>query len=457
MIFSRPRIAAIDDQEPALIAIADALNGSGAACLKLQYAGALPEGTSLDQVRVLFMDLHLGGPAGNTNQDFSTIGGLLQEFIPKGNGPFVLIVWTVYPPQVDGLMDFLCQRLREHPHAIPVQVRTLSKIDHIRDNEVIDRGKLVHAVREVIEADPRVAALVNWEARVTSAASETIAALLALVPPDKRAPADLSSELDRLLSALATEAVGASNVAKDRFVAVNEALLPMLYDRISRLTMDEKDAGVWEGAISNPGGKATLSSAQAALLNSMLHVDFETHGSSQPDRGMVLEVPEQWLQNEEFEKRFGMRPRSFLNQELGLKPTPAAEQVKWVLVQVEAVCDHAQAKPGPVPYLLGVEAPALEQSRPPGAAWKSPLLWIDSSERVIYLNFRFGVLLLDSEAKRLGIRFRLREALTNEIVSRMHAYGARPGMIAFRALLEQQAKTAAVDPGPSEIKEQADS
>lgn len=434
MKLPKPRVVAIDDELHALDAISDALNSTGAACLKLHYSGNIPPEISLDQTRVLFMDLHLSGPAGTQSQNFSTIGGILRDVLPRENGPFVLIIWTIFPNQVDGLMEFLYERLHETPFAIPAHIATLSKIDHIRENRIVNREGLIETINNAIEANPHVAALVNWEARATEAASDTIAAVLDLVGPDKRMPGDLRSELERLLNALATVAVGASNVGKDRFAAVNEALVPILYDRISRLKVNTEDEKLWATAISKPGSNAKLSPSEAAKLNSMLHVEFDTDSATASDRGIVLECPDELITVERFKEVFGVKPETFLAGQLGLSHATESDRFRWVFVQVEAVCDHAQAKPGPLPYLIGVVAPEEAMARPPAAAWKSPTLWIGDTEKSIYLNFRFGTFITDARAKELKMWFRLREALTNEIVAKLHAYGSRPGMIAFRTV-----------------------
>jgi hypothetical protein len=449
----KPRVAAIDDEPEALIAIADALNSNGAACLKLLYAGRLAEGTTLKQIRVLLMDLHLSHPSGeNKAQHFSTIGGILHEYIEEDNGPFLLIVWTLYPQQVEGLGAFLCERLQASPHAIPAQIRTLSKIDHIRDSKVVDPARLVDELKTLVQSDPQIAALVNWENRVNSSASATIAAVLGLVPRDKRDTESLVIELDRLLNALATQAVGASNVSKDRFAAVSESLLPILYDRVSRLRMDKSDEKLWGKAISKPGVGANTSSNEAAQLNSMLHVDFDLHGVSPVDRGVVLEYPVDQVSGGSFRERFGMTADRFLKDQLGLNPPPALDEVRLLLVQVEGVCDHAQAQPGPSPFLLGVECSAsVEKS--PQAVWQSPLLWIDSSEKRVYVNFRFGQSCTKATTQGLKARFRFREALTNDLVSRMHSYGARPGIISFRGPLPVVSYTGKVVDGTLEHSE----
>ena len=428
----RPRVAAVDDEQIALNAIADALNGGGAACLKLLYNGGLAEGTSLEQVRVLFMDLHLSHPSGeNETQHFSTIGGILLEHIGPNNGPFALIVWTLYPTQVEGLSKFLCERLRDSPHAIPTQIKTLDKGDHIKGDTVIDPALLVKAVQDVVNSDPRVAALVNWEMRVNAAASETIAAVLNLIPNEKRDALGLVSELDRLLNALATEAVGGANVGKDPFAAVNEALLPILYDRVSRLKGEKTDEKLWSDAIQHPGRKASISSHEAAVFNTMLHVDFDTQNVSSMDRGVVLQCPAEFVVEEAFRHTFGMDPSRFLKEQLCLTPTPSVAEVHWLLVQVEGLCDHAQAQAGPAPFLLAVESPA-GISKAPQAVWQSPIVVLNGVETTIYVNYRFIVSFTKAGLQAFKPAFRLREAVTNDLVSRMHSYGARPGIITFR-------------------------
>jgi|GEM_PF-2426749 len=425
----RPRIAAIDNELSALIAIADALNDSGSACLKLLYSGALPEGSTLEHVRVLFMDLHLSHASNDPTTHFGTIGGLLKEHIAPNNGPFLLIVWTLYPNQVEGLEGFLCERLQDSPYAIPAQIKTLSKIDHIRQDKVIAPEKLVQAVRAMVTSKPQIAALINWENRVSDAAAETVAELVKLVPDDKRDTASLVVELGRLLNALATEAVGSSNVSKDRFAAVNEALLPILYDRVSRLRMAAPDERLWKEAIASPSKKADLSGEEAAHLNTMLHLDFDVQTTKPTDRGIVLEYPASMLDENPFREAFGMDTKGFLESQLSLDPTA---DLRWVMVQIEGICDYAQAQAGPALYLLGVETAAKPTKAVPQAVWQSPMVIIDNEEKQILVNYRFGRTFTDALVKNNSKRYRLREALTNDLVSRFHSYGARPGIIAFK-------------------------
>ncbi len=235
----KPGIFAIDDDQSHLDAIAETLNSKGAACLKLLFRGGIQPHSPLERVRVLFIDLHLS-QAGflNETQHFSVIGGILQEHINQENGPFVLLLWTQYPESVGRLAEFLSERLQDNPHAIPSSVDSLSKVDYLRDGKVVNADGLVQRIVSSIVKVHQIAALMDWERRVINAASDTITAILNLVPPGRRSEAALVTELGRVLNALAYEAVGPSNVVQNHRAAVNEALVPILYDRVSQVHID---------------------------------------------------------------------------------------------------------------------------------------------------------------------------------------------------------------------------
>jgi hypothetical protein len=69
---------------------------------------------------------------------------------------------------------------------------------------------------------------------VLGASAATLSAVIDLATAGV-APQDRDQAIGRLLFRFALEAVGAGNVESDRFRAVNEALLPILADRIASL------------------------------------------------------------------------------------------------------------------------------------------------------------------------------------------------------------------------------
>jgi hypothetical protein len=431
----RPRILAIDDDVDHVTAIADALNERGIACLKLPFSGGITPATKLIHIRVLFMDLHLVQPGiGDPKIHYSTIGGLLAEHIADGNGPFVLIVWTAHPDQVEGLAQFLGERLQDRPAAIPVLVESLSKADHLVGGKIVDVPAFMRAIDRCLSRLPAVDALVDWEEHVTSAASQTIAAVLELAL--RRKGADLGGELSRLLNALATEAAGSAHVGKHRFGAVNEALLPILYDRVSQLK-HVRERGCWKKAIPQAGSTPDVDLAEAARLNTFLHVDIETSRSRSDDRGMVLTRDDASWDEASFKSWFAISKAEFLSRQVRL---PTAASFRWVLVQVEASCDNAQGMAGPPPYLLGVECPdkAAAEINPGTSLWISPVIEIDLEPRRVVASYRFAPALTETALKDFKMLYRFREALANDVVTRWHTYGARPGIVRFQVTEKRQ-------------------
>jgi hypothetical protein len=430
-----PRIIVVDDNPEHLNALVNGLNRRGVACLPIHFTGDDTQIAKCPQVRVMFADLHLNesGAATDNARHFTVIGGLIEQTIVP-SGPYAIVLWTRYADQAEGLRTFLEERLRGVPK--PFSVIALDKNVHLNpDNTVRDIGALVGAIAEVLGGQPQLAALFNWEERVLGASAATVSAVIDLaitgVVPNGRAQA-----IGSLLFRLALEAVGAGNVEFDRFRAVNEALLPILADRIAALRSDA-DAQIWEAALQGQSADSGMSIDDAAKLNKFLHVADAT-GASPAERGAVSRLPDANLAG--FEATFGMTQELAASKQFGCSGFVMNDQrFRWVLVQVQAVCDFAQRQPGPLPFVLGLEMPvalAVKGSMP-GAVIKTPPFELGGIARVLHVNTRFQVSLLVGAAGAMTVEYRLRESLLNDLAYELHTYGARPGIISFR---EQKAK-----------------
>ena len=51
---------------------------------------------------------------------------------------------------------------------------------------------------------------------------------------------------------------------------------------------------------------------------------------------------------------------------------------------------------------------------------------------MVTVNYRFQQNLTSDHVGKIGVAYRFREALMNDLSARLHGYGARPGFIAFR-------------------------
>ncbi len=439
-MFLPPRIIVVDDEPKHLKGLVDGLHQYGTSCLPIHFTGSLDGIKKCPTLRLIFADLHLneGGAGGEYERHFSTIGGLIETALAP-TGPYVLILWTRYADQANKLKSFLETRLQGV--ATPLAVVPLDKMAHLNmpGGTVKDPAALVTAIDLVIREQPQLAALLKWEERVLWATADTAGAILALTDAAS-AGETRARELGRLLARLAVEAVGKAHVEEDRFGAINEALLPILADRIAFLRPTDDDKSIWDGAFQASEAEATISLDEAARLNRMLHVD-ESGPTRASGRGSVTPLPADRRGNA-FKELFGIDEKTAATSQFGCKDfDPTDGRFRWMLVQSQAACDFAQRQPGPVPcLLLALEMPfsSAGSSNPPPSQWRSPPLQMQSGAMALTVNYRFEFMLPPETAATMNAAYRLRESILNALLIQAHSYGARPGIISFRP---QAAKT----------------
>ena len=426
MMLAAPKVIAIDDEREHLEGLVKGLNQYGFSCLQVHFTGDMEGIDPCSHVRVIFADLHLGaGPVSDHARDFAIIGGFIEETV-KPSGPYFIVLWTMYPEQATSLQENLEERLRAVTK--PFAVLPLNKSDHLDENgNVKSIEELVEAIKSIVETQPQIAALFNWEERVSEAASDTIASIFRMV-----GDGDRSQEVGRLLAQLAVAAAGKDRVEQDRFCAVNEALLPILADDIASLRLRDVDDETWQAAFTQVDIENALSAAEAAKLNSRVHID-STEGIQGNDRGAVIALPDK-LSNQ-FEQTFGLSQEEAATKQFHCREfVENDDRCRWILVQSQAACDYAQKQPGPLPYYLGLEIAEkfTKKGSFPDALWISPPFEGESNSFFLHINARFQVSLSPEDAKKEKPLYRLREQLLNVFIYRVHSYGARPGMISFR-------------------------
>ena len=435
-----PQIIAIDDDPKHLKGLTQGLNSYGAACLPLHFTGEVADG-SYSQVRVIFADLHLSSSPTTKDytKDFSVIGGLIESTI-KPSGPYLIVLWTMYPEQANKLHQFLAERIENV--AKPFTVHALNKNNHLDpQGDVKDPAALVQAIENVIAQKPRIGALLNWEERVLGATAET---LLSITKMAGSAAEDdtLDQEIGRLLRNLAIEAAGSKHIEGDRFRAVNDALLPILADRLASMRSQKRDDQLWENALGENEEKTKLSTEEAARINRFLHISPSANNgmaNNGSERGAVISLPEEFL-GSNFVQKFGIcEEKAATEQFLFNLSDKDNDPFHWVLVQTQAACDYAQSRPGPLPFHLGLylleskvkKGKKGKKAQAPAALWCSPCFEQDKQVRCLNVSARFSVSLLKERASQSSSLFRLREQLLNNLIYHLHSYGARPGFISF--------------------------
>ncbi len=426
-----PRVIVIDDESEHLVGLTQGLNRCGAACLPIHFTGETETIPLCPHVRVIFADLHLsGGTPGDHIRDFSTIGGLIEDTI-KPSGPYLIILWTMYPDQADSLHDFLKCRLQDTPK--PFAVQALNKNRYLDPQGGVKSAEsLVEAIREIVGGQPPVGALFNWEERVLGAAGKAVSSIMELADSAVTA-GTLSEEIGRLLANLAVAAVGKRHTDEDWFRAVNEALLPILDDRIATMRSRNVDDNLWRTALGKANDVQDLSLEEAAKLNRLLHVAPSTHDDNRAERGAVIDLPKEL--SETFAETFDLAPQAAAEKQFWSKQLGKDDgSFRWVLVQTQAACDYAQIQPGPLPFHLGLclLSSKVRKETPPAALWRSPCFDLDGQVHYLHVNARFQMSLPNAKVKQASLVFRLREQLLNDLIYQLHGYGARPGIISFR-------------------------
>ena len=426
-MLTTPRIIVIDDEPAHIAGLTTSLNRHGVSCLAVHFTGDPAGIKACPDVRIVFADLHLVGPETNHKAHFSVIGGLLEDTI-KPAGPYFIILWTRYSDQASELREFLEQRLNGVTK--PFDVLPLAKTDHLdTDGNVIDAEALIRAILNITETLPQLRALFDWESRVLGATGNTVSSILELVSTQDFN--GRSEELGRILAKLGIAAVGKAHVAEDRFRAVNEALLPILADRIANLPSGDSENDVWRAAVKTDSVQ-TLTAEAAAKLNRMAH--FATLDNTDGyERGAVVMLPQAIKDN--FSDKFGLDENEAAKDQFRCKNFDSSdESLRWVLVQAQAACDYAQKQPGPLPCYLALELPKdhRRSKTPPASLWSSPAFELDRTIRLLHVNARFPVSLSRNEFQEVEPLYRLREQILNDLTYRLHSHGGRPGMMSFR-------------------------
>ena len=340
------------------------------------------------------------------------------------------MLWTNFEDQAAEIHKYLSERLQDA--AKPLAVAAIGKAPYLDSDDTLQSiEKLSNAILAIVNRHPALAVLLDWEEGVLDAAGNTVSSILKLAD---RPGAGSNEEIARLLANLAIAAVGEKHVEDNRFRAVNEALLPILADRIAFTRAQRSDGEAWQAVVSVSGAGNGPSLKEAAALNRLLHIAVPESINEGSERGAVVALPAK-MSAAGFMSTSGLASTEAIEKQFGCKEfTECGDVFRWVLVQSQAACDYAQKQPGPIPFYLGLCLPAtkIRKGQRPAALWCSPCFEWQGESRHLLVNARFPVSLAHAEAVDATPVFRLREQLLNALIYHVHNQGARPGYIEIR-------------------------
>jgi hypothetical protein len=433
-MFTRGRYLVIDDEPSELDPLVKALHRLGAPCIGWHWTPEQRPGPDqLRGIRILFTDLHLTKGEVPPVTHYDTIIRMLEEGISEAHGPYIVVLWTSHEEQRGAFVDRLNVALDPVKH--PLAVLGLDKNAYRDGPEFTKLDDLQRDVTQQLGSNAQLQALLSWEHDVLAAADATLAQVSQLVPAASRTMAAFPAALDGVLSKLSIAALGMTNAPADPRGGVSRALAPLLMDRIANQNEDAGKSALWNAAVSFPAAPAALSADDCARMNRMIHCAIPpAEGVAQTAWGAAIRLG--GVDDAVLTRIWGDGAAALKLEAFRLK-AEGNNACELVAVRIGAVCDYAQGKPGPVPYVLGALTPvkpAYDGKSSP-AEYEAPLLKLTDAGPIekLTINARFVATLTAPERVDLPeAAFRIREQLLVALVGHVSGYVVRPGFLSFR-------------------------
>lgn len=374
MIPYHARVAALDDDPEHLKMIVNGLGKAGFWAMPFlfdigKFEPELP--IPFKGIRLVFTDIHMGpGPFGSSAATYaSTIIMGLKQIVSEG--PYGLIFWSQFPQDADIIWNEIKARAPQSGLPIPVFYEAIDK------NTVMNVGggsgspasnfdaeKLRDEILSKIQSADVLALAMSWDERVGHAAMLATNRVYNLAKSD----GDLS-KWTGLLAYLAQEAIGKEPATASPVAAVDNAMLPLLEDRLSELSNNSNFKGLGQtikDALNNATNHLDLPDgiSVADLNTHYLIEEVSPKTSSMWDHGMVSKLGGGYLNSGRFVGHFGVDVEELIKTEFILresrKQAIASDIVRDAslhLVELSAVCDQVQGKVATHRYLLALLVP----------------------------------------------------------------------------------------------------
>jgi len=436
MILQPARIVLIDDKQSHLKAIADALGLLGSASLSFLYKDEHPAPEILAGVRLIFCDLHLGSDAKTTDTKTycSNIASMLASSLAEDHGPYLLIIWSQFPNEVDSLKGYLDEL---EPGQRPFSFVCLDKnaFINVGDGTVLEGADLPGEIRGIVSKQPGLAAMLNWEQTASVSAAKVTNSLWKLAVDKSKTDPDkaLCGTLGKLAVSAAGEKLGEEAPGR----SVLEALVPLLADQIEAHPVNE---AVWKTAVDL---EEKANGAPSEALYTALHIEQPT--SYKSDSRGVVSYLEPLVASECFKDFFGYDQGTLLMQ-CGFQEKDDEESKKngrnimkvkdgllgteeWFLVQINAACDEAQDHPGLIPFCLAALVPNKKTNKNGKQSVQATEPFLFRGRKTsLYLMGRFVIGLTKNQSVKLEPQFRLRSSLLDKLIFGLRTNAARLGV-----------------------------
>jgi len=452
MIPAYSRVAAVDDNEDHLRAITWALSQAGFCPVPFLFEDgvlAAPPTEPVTGVRIVFTDIHMVG--GNFNAKLHS--GIIIKCLKKiaASGPYALIFWSMFPTDVELMKNLIETDGPDAGLTTPIGFGAIDKRRALdAENPAgFDAQALRELIIEQLKGFPTLATAAEWEMRASRAAAKTTDALFSLTQVQPSEPR--VKEWEGLLAFLVTEAVGQTVAAKEIGAALDSALLPILEDQLS-FVGGTSAAAIAEThplriALSGSRPKRPKKISVARLNASYL---IDEAGATSPkgefERGMVIQLPGNFINSGPFIQQFGREKAELLQREF-LCQDATPEQISALplhVLELGPECDHVQSKVSIHRYLLALLVPVAMIGlfrRASGGHHNDSVIdaglmaFKRAPAEEFHLLISTRCYMTRPPGAPLGglCKFRLRRLSIEEVVHRYTSHTRRPGVMRFNA------------------------
>lgn len=491
----------VDDKPTHLMSIANGLTLAGIPCVWHWYnpkdntlTPPAPHG-GYPYLRLLFTDLNIQEMVG-ANKEAKTLAGILisevlQPILSADSGPYSLVLWTSVEGAASDVGDVINERINSESLDIqdrrrePLSISILSKksftggfsgklddeLAELLTNAAENSEELKASVIHASTTDSQLRVACAWETRASKSAMQTINAVYdAAIEESKSAQLMPTEALQKVFTKIAADALGPKNAKIDLSRALDEGLIDLFVDDLKASSSDPEYDALIRASLESRlnSGYESLSAEAKSYLNTFLQIETPPRDYPNIERGAILELPDA-----ELEKLLDKKPSSIIWDEFLIHPnqlekqiannkkmeitdpllqerfdflsankTSLEKEVKVVLLETGADCDHAQRNPRTVRLLCALEVPAkynqfAHPTQDPRKLKNDAIVmfgpWkIGDQETLLMVSVkRFSISQSWARPGHMNVKYRLRKPLVDLVLHRYSSHSTRPGFISI--------------------------
>lgn len=434
------RVLIVDEDESEALPIMKALAKKGIPCAYFHGANLkeLPE--EKDKflgIRLAVLDMDLVPGVGDEKSKISTLISCLERLLSPDNGPYIALIWTNNP----GLKDLFEKNIFSNTNLPnPIDIIMLTKAECKNKGE-LDIGIIEAKIENTFRSFSPLKIIQAWEGKNFEAATEVTGILSTFITDEKNPEKWRDAwkvQILNLMFSLAKEAVG-ENVD-------NSSALAGLYNSLNPLHADRMENYINDLSILlADDAKEILKHTEAcgaerkAKINTMLHLAFEENGKYANGDIYKFEsdkVPSWGLSLDNLLQDFVQK--EYDSEE---KRKEISSKWKYVIVEINASCDHAYSNVRAARFLSGLIIPVSEQgnikkSGDDNFIWKLGSIFVkkDGLDGLfsLYFSARHLVTCPIDEVAKLTPFARLRSQAFTDLQAWFARQASRPGYLLLK-------------------------